>query len=102
MSEHKLSSKPPVTLTVSDWIEIYYALYGKVKDISEGKYDNEDDPGFPVEWADWLERIMKAIGPTDQRPPPVGLRFSTRPDRRKRSPATDHGEARLAGLVTAH
>jgi hypothetical protein len=63
MPENDQSSNRPVVLTVDEWIEIYYALDTKVYDIRDGKYDEEDDPEFPNQWAGQLERIMRTIGP---------------------------------------
>lgn len=62
MSETEPNSKRTVTLTQSDWAEIYYALFCKAEDIRKGRYEWEDDPGFLQEWAGWLEKIMHAIG----------------------------------------
>jgi hypothetical protein len=53
----------PVALTRDEWIEIFCALDAKVYDLRNGRYEEEDDPGFLNDWADQLERIMKTIGP---------------------------------------
>lgn len=62
IEDHPVVNRP-IGLTETDWQEIYQALNSKVTAIREGQYDDEDEPGFPAEWADWLDRIMDAIGP---------------------------------------
>jgi hypothetical protein len=51
-----------VSLTRSDWIEIYYALDTKATMIKRGDYGPQGHPGDDRRWVTHLRSIMRQIG----------------------------------------
>lgn len=49
-----------ISLTESQWSEIYYALTSKISSVSTGMYGREADDG---RWVSDLQAIVDAIGP---------------------------------------
>jgi len=64
----------PVTLTPSDWVEIYYALDTKATMIKRGDYGPQEHPGDDRKWVTHLRSIMRQIGPDGRHAAARGLK----------------------------